>query len=75
MVVIFRYRNGTAVVESSNLSIKTDKKAGSSMLAIAKAKAGVDDGVYACHLDNESGHASVETTVVIASTTKVRIRK
>ncbi|KHN81711.1 Titin [Toxocara canis] len=65
------YHNGVEIIADNNISITFDKKGGESTLSVSKCKAGIDDGVYSCHIENEVGHAANETVVKISSKKKV----
>ena len=59
------YHDGVEVIENNNIKIIFDEKGGTSKLLIRKPKAGLDDGIYSCHIENEAGHAVEETIVNI----------
>ncbi|VDK50737.1 unnamed protein product [Anisakis simplex] len=65
------YHNNKEIVEKSNVAITAGKKRGESTLTVSNCKPGVDDGIYSCHIENESGHVADETVVKIAAKKKV----
>lgn len=65
------YRNGKELFDGKdNVTITT--KDGTSTLVIKNPKANVDDGLYACHIENEVGHAVTETQITFAEEKEVR---
>lgn len=61
------YRNGIEI-NKDNKRVSIVSKDGVSTLVIRNTKAGLDDGLYSCHIKNEDGYAIEETAVTVIST-------
>lgn len=65
------YHNGAEIIEANNVAVTFGEGGGDSTLVVSKCKAGVHDGIYSCHIENETGHAVEETAVKVSSKKKV----
>uniref|UniRef100_A0A914ZQD0 Titin n=1 Tax=Parascaris univalens TaxID=6257 RepID=A0A914ZQD0_PARUN len=65
------YHNGAEIVEANNVAVTFGEGGGDSALVVSNCKAGVHDGIYSCHIENEAGHAVEEIAVKISPKKKV----
>ncbi len=58
-------------IEESNKVSVSFEKSGKCKLTIKNVEANIDDGTYVCQIENEAGHASASTNLIVVSAMEI----